>query len=179
MRLLGMLVKQRFDSPFACRAAALAKAGHSLAAPPARESFRSSPPQAGASSFDQHKINLDFVSVIYNHTVVDYLSATFAALSVPTRRRIIDRLTRGPATVNELAGPFSISQQAISKHLAYLERARLIKKQKKGRQHLCVLKPAAIRKVSDWSENYRALWEKRFRRLDTLLDEMKSQKLKR
>jgi DNA-binding transcriptional ArsR family regulator len=140
---------------------------------------RRSRAKAGASSFDQHEINLDFVLVIYDHIVVDYLSATFAALSVPTRRRIIDRLTRGPATVNELADPFSISQQAISKHLAYLERARLIKKQKKGRQHLCVLKPAAIRKISDWSENYRVLWEKRFQRLDALLDEMKSQKLKR
>jgi DNA-binding transcriptional ArsR family regulator len=107
--------------------------------------------------------------------VVDYLSATFAALAVPTRRKIIDRLSHGPATVNQLAAPFAISQQAISKHLAYLEHARLIRKRRKGRQHFCVLNPIAIRQVATWSESYRGLWEKRFQRLDILLDQMKSQ----
>jgi DNA-binding transcriptional ArsR family regulator len=108
--------------------------------------------------------------------VVDRLGATFAALSVPTRRRIVDRLTRGPATVNQLAAPFSISQQAISKHLAYLERARLIQKRRQGRQHFCLLNPDAIREVAMWAENYRRLWEKRFQRLDALLDELKTTK---
>jgi DNA-binding transcriptional ArsR family regulator len=87
--------------------------------------------------------------------VVDYLSATFAALSDPTRRSIVDRLTDGPATVNELAEPFSISQQAVSKHLAYLETARLIERQRDGRQNFCALKPGAIREVAKWADGYR------------------------
>src|ERR1700730_15483226 len=108
--------------------------------------------------------------------VVDNLSIAFAALSVPTRRRIVDRLFRGPATVNELARPFSISQQAISKHLAYLERARLIQKRRKGRQHFCALNPDAIRDIALWTQNYRKLWEKRYRRLDDLLEELQTGK---
>jgi DNA-binding transcriptional ArsR family regulator len=108
--------------------------------------------------------------------VVDHLSVTFAALSDPTRRSIVDRLTEGPATVNELADPFSISQQAVSKHLAYLETARLIERQRDGRQNFCALKPDAIREVAKWAEGYRSCWEKNFQRLDTLLEKMKQQK---
>lgn len=108
---------------------------------------------------------------------MDHLSSTFAALSDPTRRSIVDRLTDGPATVMELAEPFSISQQAISKHLAYLENARLIERQRDGRQNYCALKPDTIREVADWAEGYRRVWQTSFRRLDALLAEMKSEKL--
>jgi DNA-binding transcriptional ArsR family regulator len=108
--------------------------------------------------------------------VVDYLSATFAALSDPTRRSIVQRLSAGPATVMELARPFSISQQAISKHLAYLETARLIERQRAGRQNFCALKPHTIREVADWAEGYRRFWRANFQRLDVLLAEMKSGK---
>jgi DNA-binding transcriptional ArsR family regulator len=108
--------------------------------------------------------------------VVDYLSATFAALSDPTRRSIVHRLIAGPATVMELARPFSISQQAISKHLAYLETARLIERQRAGRQNFCALKPDTIRGVADWAEGYRRVWQANFQRLDVLLAEMKSGK---
>lgn len=101
------------------------------------------------------------------------LDLTFAALSDPTRRSIVDRLTRGPATVNELAAPFAISQQAVSKHIAYLEMAHLIERQWQGRQNFCALKPAAIREVAKWADGYRACWEKNFQRLDVLLAEMK------
>jgi len=105
--------------------------------------------------------------------VVDYLGATFAALSDPTRRSIVDRLTSGPATVNELAAPFSISQQAVSKHLAYLESACLIERRRAGRQNFCALRPDAIREVAKWAEGFRTCWEKNFQRLDVLLAEMK------
>ena len=108
--------------------------------------------------------------------VVDHLSSTFAALSDPTRRSIVARLTAGPATVMELAAPFSISQQAISKHLAYLENARLIERQRDGRQNFCAIKPDTIREVADWAEGYRRVWETSFQRLDALLAEMKSEK---
>jgi DNA-binding transcriptional ArsR family regulator len=108
--------------------------------------------------------------------VVDHLSATFAALSDPTRRLIVNRLTGGPATVHELAAPFSISQQAISKHLAYLKNARLIERQRDGRQNFCALNPDAIREVAEWAEGYRRFWEKNFQRLDVLLEEMKTRR---
>lgn len=108
--------------------------------------------------------------------VVDHLSSTFAALSDPTRRSIVDRLTRGPATVNELAAPFSISQQAISKHLAYLANAHLIERQRDGRQNFCALNPGAIREVAEWADGYRRFWEKSFQRLDVLLEEMNTRR---
>ena len=106
--------------------------------------------------------------------VVDYLSSTFAALSDPTRRALVDCLRRGPATVKQLAAPFAISQQAISKHLAYLEAARLIERQRQGRQNFCALRPKTIEQVAQWADGYRQLWEANFRRLDTLLAEMKA-----
>jgi DNA-binding transcriptional ArsR family regulator len=105
--------------------------------------------------------------------MADRLSFTFAALSDPTRRAIVERLTNGPATVNELADPFAISQQAVSKHIAYLEMANLIERQWQGRQNFCALKPEAIRDVADWAEDYRRFWEKSFARLDVLLAKMK------
>ena len=106
--------------------------------------------------------------------VVDNLSATFAALSDPTRRLIVERLARRPATVNELAKPFAMTQQAVSKHLAYLERARLIEKRREGRQHICSLTPDAIREVAEWAENYRRFWDASFERLDEYLQHLKS-----
>jgi DNA-binding transcriptional ArsR family regulator len=107
--------------------------------------------------------------------VYQNLDLTFAALSDPTRRAIVGRLTRGPATVNELAAPFSISQQAISKHIAYLEMANLIERQWQGRQNFCALKPDTIREVSKWAEGFRTCWENNFQRLDVLLAEMKKE----
>ena len=90
---------------------------------------------------------------------MDTLSTTLSALSDPTRRAILARLSDGPATVGELAGPFHISQQAVSKHLAYLERARLVAKRREGRSHVCTLRPAAFKEVADWVEYYRTFWD--------------------
>jgi DNA-binding transcriptional ArsR family regulator len=109
---------------------------------------------------------------------VDALSTTLAALSDPTRRAMLERLTAGPASVNELAAPFQMSQQAVSKHLAYLERACLIEKQRQGRQHLCRLLPAPIKEVVGWAERYRRFWEGGFDRLGELLREMEPQTVK-
>lgn len=118
------------------------------------------------------KFRLDFAPDIHNHRVVNELNLTFIALSDPTRRRILDRLRHGTATVNELAEPFGMSQQAVSKHLAYLERARLIEKQREGRQQFCSLRAAALKDAHDWIEGYRRFWEGAFDRLDTLLAEL-------
>jgi DNA-binding transcriptional ArsR family regulator len=101
--------------------------------------------------------------------VVDSLSATLAALSDPTRRSILARLATGAATVGELAGPFRITQQAVSKHLAYLERARLVEKRRKGRSHVCMLRPVPFKEVADWVDHYRRFWELSFDRLEEYL----------
>ena len=92
--------------------------------------------------------------------VVDSLSATLSALSDPTRRSILTRLAAGPATVGELAEPFHMSQQAVSKHLAYLERVRLVEKRREGRSQVCSLRPAPFKEVSDLVEYYRMFWER-------------------
>jgi DNA-binding transcriptional ArsR family regulator len=105
--------------------------------------------------------------------VVDKLDTTFAALADPTRRAMIERLSRGPASVHGLTEPFALSQQMISKHIAYLVRARIVIKTKRGRESICTLRPEAIKTVSDWAISYRQLWEERFDRLDMVLNRMK------
>ncbi len=115
---------------------------------------------------------------IYNHLVVDRLSTSFIALSDPTRRLILERLARGAASVNELAEPFHISQQAISKHLAYLERAELIEKRQQGRQRLCALRPQALDEVVTWVEKCREFWEQSFDQLEALVKEVQAKEKK-
>lgn len=101
------------------------------------------------------------------------LDATFAALADPTRRAILARLASGPASVMELAEPFSMSQPAISKHLKVLERAGLISRGKDAQRRPCQLEAAPLAAANDWLEGYRRFWETRFQQLDSLLDEMK------
>ncbi len=95
------------------------------------------------------------------------------ALSDPTRRALIERLSHSPASVHGLTEPFALSQQMISKHIAYLVRARLVKKTKSGRESVCTLRPEAIKAVSDWALDYRRFWEESFDKLDVVLAEMK------
>ena len=90
--------------------------------------------------------------------VVDILSITFAALSDPTRRKIVDRLSQGEASISELSPPIEMSQQAFSKHLSYLERSRLISRRKQGRQVYCALNPQVIREIAIWAYKYRSHW---------------------
>jgi DNA-binding transcriptional ArsR family regulator len=104
---------------------------------------------------------------------VDKLDTTFAALSDPTRRAMIERLSHGPASVHGLTEPFALSQQMISKHIAYLVRARIVIKTKRGRESVCTLRPQAIKTVSDWASNYRRFWEEGFDKLDVVLNQMK------
>jgi DNA-binding transcriptional ArsR family regulator len=102
------------------------------------------------------------------------LDATFAALADPTRRAILTRLADGEATVRELAAPFSMSQPAISKHLKVLERAGLITRGRDAQRRPCRLAARPLKDATDWLENYRRFWEESFRRLDTLLDELRN-----
>jgi DNA-binding transcriptional ArsR family regulator len=100
---------------------------------------------------------------------IDRLSTTFAALSDPTRRAILARLTLGETSVSDLAKPFDISGPAISKHLKVLERAGLITRSREAQWRPCRIEPEALKGVDDWLENYRRLWEERLDRLDDYL----------
>jgi DNA-binding transcriptional ArsR family regulator len=106
----------------------------------------------------------------------DHLNATFAALSDPTRRAILDRLALGEATVTELAAPFEISQPAISKHLKVLEQAGLISHGRDAQRRPRRLQAAPLAEASQWIEGYRRFWEGTFQRLDSLLDELQADK---
>ena len=97
------------------------------------------------------------------------LDITFAALSDPTRRAILARLTTGEATVTELAAPFAISLPAISKHLKVLERAGLIVRGRDAQRRPCRLRAAPLGEAADWLGDYRRFWEESFDRLDEYL----------
>lgn len=97
--------------------------------------------------------------------VDDPLSRTFAALADPTRRAMLARLAEGEATVNELAEPFPISLQAVSRHLKVLERAGLITRGRDAQWRPCRMETAPLDRVSEWIEGYREQWGGRFDRL--------------
>jgi DNA-binding transcriptional ArsR family regulator len=104
--------------------------------------------------------------------VNDQLSAVFAALADPTRRAILARLADGDATVNELAAPFPMSLQAVSKHLKVLERAGLITRGRDAQWRPCRLEPGPLREIAAWAEQYRRFWDERYARLDDYLREL-------
>ena len=106
-------------------------------------------------------------------TSPDRLDAAFAALAHPARRAILDRLTRGEATVNDLAEPFQMSLPAVSRHLRVLEEAGLITRRREAQKRLCQLNADTIRSVATWAEAYRPIWEARFDRMDGLLATLK------
>jgi len=105
---------------------------------------------------------------------MDRLSLTFSALADPTRRAILSRLSKGAASVNEIAAPFSMSLPAISKHLKVLERAQLIARGKEAQWRPCELKAEPLREADAWIEQYRQMWEERFDRLDAYLMELQA-----
>jgi DNA-binding transcriptional ArsR family regulator len=98
------------------------------------------------------------------------LDRTLLALADPTRRAILRRLTRGEARVTELAEPFSISLNAVSKHIRMLERARLVKRRRAGREHLLSLDPRPLDEASAWIESTRGFWTARLDALSAILD---------
>jgi DNA-binding transcriptional ArsR family regulator len=125
------------------------------------------------SPFDPLKIQY-----IFNH-MVEYnasLDRVFSALSDPTRRAIISELRTRPATLSELARPFSVSFNAISKHVMVLERAGLIDRQIRGREHLCRLRAKPLKDADRWLEHYRVFWTARLDALDRHLRAKKARK---
>ena len=108
--------------------------------------------------------------------MTDQLSTVFAALADPTRRAILARLAAGEASVNELAAPFPMSLQAVSKHLKVLERAGLITRGRDAQWRPCRLDAGPLRELAEWVEQYRQFWEERYDRLDDYLRELKKER---
>ena len=104
----------------------------------------------------------------------DRLSTTFAALADPTRRAILARLALGETSVGELAEPFDMSLPAVSKHLKVLARAGLITRGREAQWRPCRIEPGALKDVDAWLERYRRLWEERFDRLESYLEELQA-----
>lgn len=114
---------------------------------------------------------------IINHMVSNStatLDASFHALAHPTRRAMVALLARGDRTVGELAAPFNVSLPASSKHLRVLERAGLVRRRVVGRTHTCSLEAEPLRRVAEWTAEYRRFWDEGFDQLDSYLDELKA-----
>jgi DNA-binding transcriptional ArsR family regulator len=103
---------------------------------------------------------------------VDSLSNTFAALADPTRRAILVRLSKGEATVNQLAEPFDISLQAVSKHIKVLETAGLVSRGREAQFRPCYFEPEPFEVAADWIVRNRQIWTERFDQLDRHLKRM-------
>jgi len=102
------------------------------------------------------------------------LDLAFQALADPTRRGMLARLSRAPASVSELARPFAISLPAVMQHLQLLEASGLVRSEKKGRVRTCRLEPKALATAETWIAEQRALWEGRLDRLEDFLAEMQT-----
>lgn len=107
--------------------------------------------------------------VEYPYPVRPSLDATYAALSHPVRRTVLDRLAEGPARVTDLARPFDLSLNAISKHIKSLEQAGLVSRSVRGRDHWLELRPERLAQASGWIERYRRFWAPRLDALESLL----------
>jgi DNA-binding transcriptional ArsR family regulator len=101
------------------------------------------------------------------------LDRAFMALADPVRRALVARLSRGAATVNELAEPFAISKQGVSQHIQVLESAGLITRSRDGQKRPCHLAPAALEALTGWIDTYRLIAEQQYRTLDAVLETLK------
>lgn len=102
------------------------------------------------------------------------LDFAFHALADPTRRAMVERLSRGPASVSELARPFAMSLPAVMQHLALLEGSGLVVSEKIGRVRTCRIEPRALSLAEDWINARRTAWERRLDRLGDYLEELKN-----
>ena len=99
------------------------------------------------------------------------LNLVFQARSAPTRRAMVERLSRGPATVGEMAKPFDMSLPAVMQHLSVLEESGLVRSEKIGRVRSCRIEPKALRSAEHWIQQRRSIWERRLDRLGEFLNE--------
>jgi DNA-binding transcriptional ArsR family regulator len=102
--------------------------------------------------------------------------AVWIALADPTRRAIVERLTRGPTRVTDVAAPFDMSLNAVSKHIKVLEAARLIRRKRQGREHTLELDPRPLREVAQWTSNIERFWSERLDRIEQFFTEKKKSK---
>ena len=105
----------------------------------------------------------------------DPLSVTFSALADPTRRAILARLSKGEASVNDLAAPFAMSLPAVSKHLKVLEKAGLISRGRDAQWRPCRLNAGPMKQATGWLEEYRRYWEGSFDRLEDYLNSLQEE----
>jgi DNA-binding transcriptional ArsR family regulator len=118
-------------------------------------------------------IGLDALGVvrIVKHMLDSPLDRVFHALSDPTRRQMLERLARTPASVSELAAPLTMSLAAVVQHVQVLEASGVVRTEKIGRTRMCRLEPKALGAAERWFAERRALWERRFDLLEDLLEE--------
>ena len=105
----------------------------------------------------------------------DRLSETFAALANPTRRAILARLAEGEASVNELAAPFAMTLPAVSRHIKVLEHAGLVTQGQRAQYRPCTIDARPLEEILNWAEQYRAVWEARFDRMDDYIQQLQDQ----
>tara|TARA_R110002095_G_scaffold72668_2_gene61785 strand:- start:363 stop:707 length:345 start_codon:yes stop_codon:yes gene_type:complete len=103
------------------------------------------------------------------------IETVFSALSDPTRRAVVQTLSRGPASVSQLAGPFAMALPSFTQHLGVLEHAGLIVSRREGRTRICSLNPVAMQEAEDWLASQRREWEQRFDRLEAHLANVKKE----
>lgn len=103
------------------------------------------------------------------------LDLAFAALADPTRRRIVTRLTRGHVRVTDLAQPFAMSLNAVSKHVKVLERAGLVRRSRQGREHYLSLRASPLREIARWTSQYERFWNQRLDALGQFLEQKESE----
>jgi DNA-binding transcriptional ArsR family regulator len=102
--------------------------------------------------------------------------AVWTALSDPTRRAILERLTRGPTRVTDVAAPFEMSLNAVSKHIKVLEAAHLVRRTREGREHMLELDPKPLREVARWASNMDRFWSERLDRIEQFFEEKRKRK---
>lgn len=107
------------------------------------------------------------------------LDRVFQALSDPTRRAIVYRLSRGPASVSEIAKPFTMAMPSLLQHLQVLEESRLIRTEKVGRVRTCRVEPAALDHAEAWIAEQRAIWSQRLDRMEAYVSELHAKRSKR
>ena len=105
----------------------------------------------------------------------DRLSSTFSALADPTRRAILARLSSGEASVTDLAKPMKMTMPAVTKHLKVLQKAGLIRQERRAQWRPCYLVASPLKEASDWVEQYRKFWEQSFDRLEAYLKVLQAQ----
>lgn len=103
--------------------------------------------------------------------IVHANESVWVALSDPTRRAIVERLTHGPARVTDVAAPFDMSLNAVSKHIKVLEAARLVRRTRQGREHTLELDPEPLHEVTRWASEMERFWSERLDRIARYFDE--------